>query len=156
MGRYALFPHERPGDNSGISPPDVDKTVRAYMGWAQTLAKQGDLVSGEKLSDEGGRLLRSRDGKLQASDGPDAPTREIIGGPFAIAAKDKAETGKISATCPRLKSGRNARIELRAIDALQPTKSSGHDGPSCRPDRAVRCARLTAGQGVRARTRLER
>jgi len=118
MAKYALFLHEQPGDNAGMSQPEIQKMVGDYMSWAQTLGREGHLVSGEKLSDAGGRHLRSRNGALQASDGPYAPSREIIGGLFVIAAKDMAEAEKISATCPHLKYGRNSWIELRAIDEL--------------------------------------
>lgn len=114
MNQYLLLLHETPGDYSSLSPAQMQDEVARYRAWAGELAQRGLLVSGEKLSDDGGRHLRV--GPF-ASDGPYAEAKDVIGGFFMVKAETDAEAEQLAASCPHLR-GRNW-IEIRRIDALQ-------------------------------------
>jgi hypothetical protein len=114
MNQYLLLLHETPGDYSSLSPAQMQEEVARYGAWAGEMAQRGLLVSGEKLTDDGGRHLRA--GPL-ASDGPYAEAKDVIGGFFMIKAASDAEAETLAASCPHLRS-RNW-IEIRRIDKVQ-------------------------------------
>ena len=70
---------------------------------------------GEKLSEDGGKLLSMADGAIRVTDGPFVEAKEALGGYFAIKAADYDEAVEISKNCPHLKYG--GWIELRKIDS---------------------------------------
>lgn len=113
MHEYLLLLHETPGDFSGLSPAQMEDIVGQYSAWARQLAEQGLMVSGKKLTDDGGRHLRV--GGL-AIDGPYAEAKDVIGGLFIVKAADDAQAEKLAAGCPHLR-GRNW-IEIRRIDIV--------------------------------------
>lgn len=116
MNRYLLLLHERPADTIGTSPAEMKELVQRYAAWARDLAGQGLLAGGEKLCDDGGRLLRLGGGQVLASDGPYAEAQDVIGGFFMIDAEDDAHAERLAATCPHLR-GRQW-IEIRRIDPV--------------------------------------
>lgn len=116
MPTYMLLLHEDPGLFAGRSPAEMTKAVKEYGAWATKLRSENRLVGGEKLADDGGKVLKGKNGKVVVTDGPYAEAREVIGGYFAIKAKDYAEAAKLSESCPHLAFG--GRIELRQIDEM--------------------------------------
>jgi hypothetical protein len=116
MHQYLLLLHERPADAVDLSPAQIQEIVGRYKAWSQGLAQRGLLVSGEKLTDDGGRHLRLAGGKPMASDGPYAEAHDVIGGIFIIKAEDDAGAQAIAATCPHLTG--TQWIEVRRIENL--------------------------------------
>lgn len=116
MPTYLLLLHENPGQFAGRSQAEMMKVVKEYGAWATKLRAEDRLAGGEKLADEGGKILKGKNGKIVVTDGPYAEAREVIGGYFAIKAKDYAEAVKLAETCPHLSYG--GRIELRQIDEM--------------------------------------
>jgi hypothetical protein len=117
MHQYLLLLHETPGDFTSLSPAQMQDEVARYRAWSGQMAERGLLVSGEKLTDDGGRHLRAGASAPLASDGPYAEAKDVIGGFFMIKAESDAHAEQIAAACPHLR-GRNW-IEIRRIDALQ-------------------------------------
>jgi hypothetical protein len=111
MHQYLLLLHETPGDFSSLSPAQMAEEIERYRAWSGEMAQRGLLVSGEKLTDDGGRHLRA--GGL-ASDGPYAEAKDVIGGFFMIKCENDAQAEQVAAGCPHLR-GRNW-IEIRRID----------------------------------------
>jgi hypothetical protein len=116
MPQYILFLHERPADNSALSPDEIQRVIKEYQAWSESMGKAGKMVGGHKLTDEGGRLLSGWDRQFSVTDGPWAEAKEVIGGLFHIHAEDYDEAAKLSASCPHLKYG--GRIELRRVDLV--------------------------------------
>jgi hypothetical protein len=90
--------------------------VARYSAWAGELAQLGLLVSGEKLTDDGGRHLRAGKAGPLASDGPYAEAKDVIGGFFMVKAENDVHAERLAASCPHLR-GRNW-IEIRRIDIV--------------------------------------
>ena len=58
MHDYLLLLHESPAETARLSPTEMQALVERYVAWSQAIASQGRLVSGHKLRDEGGRIVR--------------------------------------------------------------------------------------------------
>ena len=116
MNQYLLLLHETPADFQDVSPAQMQEIVARYSAWAAEMGQRGLLVSGEKLTDDGGRHLRLAGGAPMASDGPYAEAKDVIGGIFIIKAAGDADAEKQAASCPHLR--RRNWIEVRRIDAM--------------------------------------
>jgi len=115
MAKFLMLLHEEPGANSGLSAAEMQRMFEAYSAWAAGLAARGALVSGEKLTYDGGRHAARRDGRMIVTDGPFAEAKDLIGGFFIITAADFAEAEALIADCPHLQFG---WVELRRIEDL--------------------------------------
>ena len=60
MPQFMLILHEKPGQFAKLSPEEIQKIIQKYGEWNQKLAAAGTLVSGHKLTDEGGKQLNQR------------------------------------------------------------------------------------------------
>lgn len=116
MTQYMLLLHEKPADAATLTPADMQEVVARYKAWADALAAKGQLSGGEKLTDDGGRALRLRNGVPVASDGPYVEAQDVVGGYFLISAASDDEAVGIASTCPHLAG--TQWIEIRRVDTL--------------------------------------
>ncbi len=116
MPQYMLLLHERPAAYASVTPAEMKEIVDCYKAWAEQLAARGQLAGGEKLADDGGRVLRLQAGRPVAHDGPYAEAHDVVGGYFTIVADDDAAAEAIAAGCPHLR-GSNW-IEIRRVDPV--------------------------------------
>lgn len=116
MPEYMLLLHEELDLFKNYSPTEMQKVCEQYGAWARSLGKQGKLAGGQKLKDDGGRSLVRKKGKTLVHDGPYSETKEIIGGYFAIKAKNYEEALEIAKDCPHLEYG--GRVEVRQVDEV--------------------------------------
>ncbi len=116
MPNYMLFLHEDQGQFDARTQDEMMKVIKEYGAWAAKMREEKRFVGGEKLADDAGRVLRSKGGKIVVTDGPYAESKEIVGGYFAITARDYDEACKIAKECPHLKYG--GRVEVRQIHEL--------------------------------------
>ena len=116
MPNYMLFLHQDSARPRPSSPDEMMTMIKAYTGWADRMRSEGRLKGGEKLSDDAGKVMRTKGGRVTVTDGPYAETKEIVGGYFVISAKDYDEACRVAETCPHL--GYGGRIELRQIHEM--------------------------------------
>lgn len=116
MPKYMMILHDSMSDLAAFAPAELQKIVMKYKTWSDKLGAKGNLSGGEKLTDEGGKHLTARNGKMVVKDGPYAEAKEVVGGYFLIEAKDYAEAAKLCEDCPHLEL--NGRIELRQVDKM--------------------------------------
>lgn len=114
MPDYLLILHEQPQDFSQFPPEAIEAVIAEYVGWSKKLETEGKFAGGQKLKDEGGRLLSGTNGDFRVTDGPYAEAKEVIGGFFTITASEYNEAVNIAKDCPHLKYG--GRIEVREIE----------------------------------------
>lgn len=114
MAKFMLMLLDNPMDYAGMTPQQLQDMVKEYGQWAQMLAKEGKLAGGEKLSDEGGRVIRGKGPKAVVTDGPYAETKEVLGGYFIVHAASYDEAVQIAMSCPHVKYG--ASTHVRRID----------------------------------------
>ena len=116
MPQYVLYLHESPEDFLNVTAQQMQELVEEYHGWGEELAGKGKLVSGIKLKDEPGRVLRPQgNGEIDTADGP-YRQGETIGGFFIIEASGYDEATATALTCPHLRYG--GRIEVREIEPV--------------------------------------
>jgi hypothetical protein len=116
MHTYLLLLHETPADAAPMTAAEMKDLIGQYQAWSQSLAEQGLLAGGEKLTDDGGRQLRLQRGQVLASDGPYAEAHDVVGGYFLIKAADDAAAEALARTCPHLRG--TQWIEVRKIEVL--------------------------------------
>lgn len=116
MQQYLFLLHEKPADAVAMSPAEMKELIGRYQAWAQGLAERGLLDGGEKLTDDGGRQLRLKNGQPLASDGPYAEAQDVIGGLYIVKAENDAQAEALAASCPHLQG--TQWIEIRRIEQL--------------------------------------
>jgi hypothetical protein len=114
MPKYLLLLHEEPNSNEGLSADEIQGVIAEYVAWRRGIAHQ--VVGGEKLTDEGGRILSGQGAALRVVDGPYSEAKEVLGGFFLITARDYDQAVQIASSCPHLKYGR--RIEVRQVEEV--------------------------------------
>jgi hypothetical protein len=114
MPEFILLLHDT-GFDPNLSADDMQAIVQRYVAWRAKIQKDGRSVTGHKLTDGEGRVMRGAGGAMKVTDGPYAEAREVIGGLFVIEAASYDEAVELSKDCPHLEFG---SIEIREV---QPT-----------------------------------
>jgi len=113
MSQFILFIHGGGDLSVNLSPEQIQEAIKKYSEWAQKLRADGKLVSAEKLKDNEGMVLSTKNGKVIV-DGPFAETKETIGGYFIINAENMEEAIEIAKESPAM--SRDATVEVREIE----------------------------------------
>jgi hypothetical protein len=117
MPNYMLFLHQSSNRPRPTSPDEIMAITKSYMVWADRMRAEGRLKGGEKLTFDAGKVMRPNGGgKVTVTDGPYAESKELVGGYFAISAKDYDEACRIAESCPHL--GYGGTIEVRQVDQM--------------------------------------
>ena len=114
MSQFMLFIRGGSETSENLSPEQIQQALERYRAWAQKLRAQGKLASAEKLKDNKGLILSTRNGQVVV-DGPFAETKETIGGYFIIDAVDLDEAIEIAKESPAIQNG--GIVELREIES---------------------------------------
>jgi hypothetical protein len=80
MPRYILLLHDAPDAYASLSPEQMQQVIQKYIAWGEKLRASGVLEGGQKLTDEPGRVMRTRNGQIRVTDGPYSETKEVLGG----------------------------------------------------------------------------
>ncbi|HPF62642.1 MAG: transcription initiation protein [Gemmatimonadetes bacterium] len=115
MRDYLLLLHEDPSETSRLSPTEMQALIERYIAWGREVAEAGRMVTGHKLTEEGGRVVRRSGGAIAVTDGPYVEAREIVGGLYVIRAEDYEDAVRIAGSCPHAEIG---WIEVREIEAV--------------------------------------
>jgi hypothetical protein len=103
---------------AAMSQGELDTLIDETLAANEELRASGQLVLAQALEQvDAATTVRVRDGRLSATDGPFAETREQLGGFVLIEARDLNEAIRIAGRIP---SARIGSIEVRpAIDLLR-------------------------------------
>ena len=113
MARFMLLMRGGAMEYVDYSAEEIQKAIEKYETWARRLIQQGQLRGGDKLRDDGGRLVHSQAGQIVV-DGPFTETKETIGGYYLVEAASYTEAVEIARTCPILAAG--GAVEVREIE----------------------------------------
>jgi hypothetical protein len=108
MPQFILLLRDDQKAFNGLSPEEMQQLMQKYGDWRRSKA-----VSGQKLADGDGRVLRKLNGKPSVIDGPFAEAKEVMAGFFVIEAANYDEAVATAKTCPHMEFG---SIEVRAIE----------------------------------------
>ena len=90
-----------------------ESLMHQFFEYTDSIQKSGHYLGGEALEPvQTARTVRKRNGKLVATDGPFAETKEQLGGFYLIDAGDFDEAVEVASRIP---SARFGSIEVRAI-----------------------------------------
>jgi hypothetical protein len=88
----------------------------AYHGFTESIRKSGHYLGGNALQPvQTATTVRLRNGKVSATDGPFAETKEQLGGYYLIEARDLNDAIQVASRIPSAKLG---SIEVRPIMEL--------------------------------------
>jgi hypothetical protein len=108
-----LLIHQAPGSWQQLSPEELQRKVEKYQGWVAKFHSGGRYVSGEKLGEDGGKIVSLHNGRPTVVDGPYAETKEVVGGYFLFRAANYEEAVELVRDCPFLQDG---KVALRQTD----------------------------------------
>ncbi len=92
---------------------ETEAIMAEYNAFTTSIRESGHFIGGEPLQSTGtATTVRMRNGKLSATDGPFAETKEQLGGYYLIQARDLNEAIQIASRIPSAKVG---SIEVRPI-----------------------------------------
>jgi hypothetical protein len=92
---------------------ECDAVMEETMAYCEALKKSGHLVAVEQLEPvQTAMTVRVRNGKLSATDGPFAETKEQFGGFFLINARDLNEAIQVASRFPAVRFG---SMEVRPV-----------------------------------------
>lgn len=97
MKKFLLLLHEDIKQMAELSPKEMGDLAKAHMVWANKLAENGHLISGDGLN-ENGVLIKGKEGIIK--DGPYMESKELIGGYYLIQADDLDAVLQLAKDCP--------------------------------------------------------
>jgi hypothetical protein len=110
---YLLLIYSSEKQEAGLSADATSAIIHEYKEFTQSIVQSGKFKAADRLGPtSSASTVRVRDGKVTATDGPFAETREQLGGYYLVDAKDLDEAIAIAARIP---SARVGSIEVRPI-----------------------------------------
>jgi hypothetical protein len=116
MPNYMLLLHDNPAAFTNVSPDQMQRVVERYIAWGNKLREAGVMKAGDKLTDEPGKVMRRKDGRIHVTDGPYSESKEVLGGYYMIEAGSYDKAIDHARDCPHLDYG--GAIEVRQVDVM--------------------------------------
>jgi hypothetical protein len=111
--RYLCLIYDEEKKLAAMSQSESDAFMGEYFAFTDGIRNSGHYIGGEALqSVQTATTVRSRNGKISATDGPFAETKEQLGGYYLINAKDLNEAIQVAAKIP---SARLGSVEVRPV-----------------------------------------
>jgi hypothetical protein len=111
--KYLCLVYDDERNLDALSDGELDGLVTQCLAVDEDLRKRGLVIASEALQPvQTATTVRVRNGKVSATDGPFAETKEQLGGFFLIDARDLDEAIQVAAQIP---SARLGSIEIRPI-----------------------------------------
>jgi len=89
-----------------MPPEQSQKMMEECFAYDDVLRRNGHFIGGEALDSASSAItLRVKDGKVEATDGPYAETREVLGGILLLEARDLNHAVALMSKHPGVKNG---------------------------------------------------
>ncbi len=115
MAQFMYLIRSEGADFSKYSANDFQELLKEYQAWTQKIKTEGRFLAGEKLTNDLGKSLRTKQREIVV-DGPYADSKDAIGGFYIIEAKNLNEALEIGKGCPALSYG--GSLEVREIEQM--------------------------------------
>jgi hypothetical protein len=115
VAKFMMILHGAPNIWKDLSPEEMQQKAEKYRAWTERIRSSGRHVSGEKLGEEGGKVLTLQKGRPSVVDGPFSEVREVVGGYLVLRAANYEEALELTRDCPFLD---DYRIEIRQTDPM--------------------------------------
>ncbi len=114
--RYLCLIYDEEKKLDAMSKSESDAFMGEYFAFTEGIRKSGHYLGGEALQPvQTATTVRVRHGKVSATDGPFAETKEQLGGFYLINARDLNEAIQVASKIP---SARRGSIEVRPVMEL--------------------------------------
>ena len=114
--KYLLFCCHEEKKLDSLSKNECETLMDETSAYCEALKKSGHLIAVEQLDPvQAAMTVRVRNGKLSATDGPFAETKEQVGGFFLINARDLNEAIQVASKFPSVGLG---SMEVRPVREL--------------------------------------
>ena len=111
--QYLLLIYRNEAQQSKMDLADYQKLLTEYSAYTQSIVQSGNFKAGDGLQPTStATTVRVRDGKVLATDGPFAETREQLGGYYLVEARDLDAAIAMAARIP---GARDGSIEVRPV-----------------------------------------
>jgi hypothetical protein len=111
--RYLCLIYDEEKKLQARSKGEADAFTSEYFAFTEAIQKSGHYLGGEALQPvQTATTVRVRNGKLSATDGPFAETKEQLGGFYLINARDLNDAIQLAGRIP---SARLGSVEVRPI-----------------------------------------
>jgi len=121
--KYACLVYMVEKDMNAMTKREADTCISESLAYDDALRKAGHFVAAQALQPvETATTIRVRNGKVSATDGPFAETKEQLGGFLMIEARDLNEAIQLATKIPMARYG---TIEVRPVRDLR--VSGGRD-----------------------------
>jgi hypothetical protein len=111
--RYLCLIYDDEKTWSTMPKDQADSMMGEYFSFTEGIKRSGHYLGGEALQPiQTATTVRVRNGKVSATDGPFAETKEQLGGYYLIDAKDLNDAIQVASKIP---SARVGSIEVRPI-----------------------------------------
>jgi hypothetical protein len=111
--RYLCLIYDEEKKLAAMPKSESDAFMGEYFSFTESIKGSGHYVAGEALQPvHTATTVRIRNGKMSATDGPFAETKEQLGGFYLITAKDLNDAIQVAARIP---SARLGSVEVRPI-----------------------------------------
>jgi hypothetical protein len=111
--KYLCLIYDEEKKLGAMSKNETDSFMAEYGAFSKSVRDGGQYIAGEALKPVStATTVRVRNGKMSATDGPFAETREQLGGFYLLNARDLNEAIQLASRIPSAKIG---SIEVRPI-----------------------------------------
>ena len=114
--KYLCLIYDEEAKLGAMTKDERNAFMGEYFVFSDSIRKSGHYLGGEALQPvETATSIRVRNGKVSATDGPFAETKEQLGGFYLIEARDLNDAIQVAGRIP---SARIGTIEVRPIMAI--------------------------------------
>ena len=111
--KYLCLIYENEKNYETMPKEEADAVFGEYFAFTENIKQSGQYVGGEALQPtQTASTVRVRNGKVSATDGPFAETKEQLGGYYLIEARDLNDAIQVAAKIPGARYG---SVEVRPI-----------------------------------------
>ena len=111
--RYVCLIYDEEKKLEKMSKEESDQFMGEYFAFTDAIKQNGHYLGGEALQGvQTATTVRVRNGKISATDGPFAETKEQLGGFYLINARDLNDAIQVAAKIP---SARLGTVEVRPV-----------------------------------------
>jgi hypothetical protein len=111
--KYLCLIYDEEKKLQAMTKSEMDGLMEEYVAFTRELRASGHYLGGNDLQPvRNATTVRVRNGKMSATDGPFAETKEQLGGYYLVEARDLNEALQIASRIP---SSRLGSIEVRPI-----------------------------------------
>lgn len=111
--KYLCLIYEDDSRWSALQPGEAEAYLGECLAAEESIVASGHYIAGEALNPVATAVtVRIRNGRLSATDGPFAETKEQLGGFYLIEARDRDDAIEVASRIP---AARRGAVEIRPV-----------------------------------------